>query len=53
MNKYTIGFKIPRQSNRANHDQSFDDNPDKSKYVKPKNSYKRKPKYVNKIDNWQ
>lgn len=54
MKKDVFTFRIPRTKPRAHRALFDDDSPFKPKVVKPKNLYKRKPKYRNPdYDDWE
>ena len=53
MKKQVISFKIPKINTRQHYVLFAEDSPYKPKVVNPKTAYKRKPKFVNKDNDWQ
>ncbi len=51
--KQVISFKIPQVKHRVHYALFAEDTPFKPKVVKRRDTYKRKPKYVNRDSDWE
>lgn len=53
MSKQTISFKVPQLKQRAHYVLFAENTPFKPKRVERKDGYKRKPKFINRVEDWQ